>query len=167
MKTIGKALFCIEYKEKVVGTEVYIVKELEKTILSLAMLEKLKSVPKDFPYAQVATTALDEKVEPAPVFTGPGPELDTLWPRHSGLVAIFKSQHQTGPQVCHQNIASISPRIKKKRKKEKRKREKGKGRWNYSCKVSPSELEIPLTSNHLSHGSPKITSFSTRTSHRS
>ena len=78
MKTSGKAMFCVEYKDKVVETEVYIVQGLEKPILSLAMLKKLKLVPEDFPHAQVAAAALDEKVEPAPVFTGRGPELDAL-----------------------------------------------------------------------------------------
>jgi predicted aspartyl protease len=85
MKTIGKAMFCVEFKDKVFETIVYIVKGLEKPILSLAMLKKMKLVPENFPHAQVAAAALDEQVEPAPVFTGRGPELDGLMNKYAQL----------------------------------------------------------------------------------
>jgi hypothetical protein len=42
-------------------------------------------------------------------------------------ISNVESQHQTEPQVCRQNEASISPRIKKKREKKRKEREKGDG----------------------------------------
>ena len=80
LRAIGKAQFSVEYKDRIVNTEVFIVEGLEKPILSLYLLKKFKLVPEDFPHGEILVTE-----SPTTFNTGHGAELDNLLNKYSEL----------------------------------------------------------------------------------
>ena len=84
LQTIGKSVFQVEFKNKSVEAEVYIIKGLEKPIISRRLLKVFKLIPEDFPHAEVA--AVTKAVSPVnPIVTGHGPELDELMNKYAKL----------------------------------------------------------------------------------
>ena len=84
LRAIGKSVFQVEFKDKSVETEVYIITGLKKPIISRKLLKQFKLIPEDFPFAEVA--AVTEAVSSAaPIVTGHGPELDELMNKYAKL----------------------------------------------------------------------------------
>jgi len=92
LRTIGMSMFSVEFKDKLVETEVYVIKGLEKPILSRALLKRFKLIPDNFPYAEVSAASLPKEPEPTPIFTSRGPELDSLMEQRANEVRKKKGK---------------------------------------------------------------------------
>jgi hypothetical protein len=81
MKTIGTAMFDVEFKGKIVNTKVYIIDGLESPILSRKLLKEFRLIPADFPHVQISAASESPKT----FNTGHGPELDNLLYKYAVL----------------------------------------------------------------------------------
>ena len=77
LKVAGTLQFKVKFREVVVETVVFVIRDLEKPILSMQVLKELKLIPEGFPFEQVLAVVVPEGPKPK-IITGFGPELDEV-----------------------------------------------------------------------------------------